>query len=711
MHVGAERNRAVPHLWRARSGAGRVRSARACGRLRVRVGKLQRPILLPSPDSAYGYGTTLVPFMQLSSRRFIKWVLGVHLALLLIVALVVIIAAKQVHDKAREQGLQQAQATQELLAKQTSRGIENYYQAVTSVLELLKPTQEDEVAAASGARVPSAEIALSPSPTPPASPNPAERGGFDRPNNERGRGPGGPFGGGDGTLRRKLFETIWKDVQQRVSLLFVVDLVGSHTRPGSPASTNPADIRLSTHDAFGDANGLTADQTVAAMGDTFKRIDQPTVSTFQRINGLNCNVVVVPLRSAQSRRLLVAVVPIDRIERELLADVNARTSTNAILLDSTGTIMSDMHPQIVGTNVNTETITPRITSLLQRFMPAQTGGSQVFEDSEQLLNHTFPPSIITIEPIDFKQFGGMHWWIGIASGLSEVDVVVNRVFKAALVWAIFVVISVCAILLSTGTQLIRARLRLERVQHEVLEKELNQAREIQLNWLPKDTCCRTPIDVAAVNRPANRISGDFYNWFELQDGRTVIAIGDVTGHGMAAAFLMATTQLLVRSTMARVNDPGHCLEEVNRQLCTQGFNGQFVTMSLLVLDTDQHTIQMATAGHPAPLFADGEGFRRIDVEPELVLGVDPDACYPTQRLLLPGDARILLYTDGVIDAASLAGSRFSMAGLMASLEIGRKFRLRPGDGRRGHIGGRSISSGARSVGRSHAGGRPSAAVA
>jgi serine phosphatase RsbU (regulator of sigma subunit) len=119
--------------------------------------------------------------------------------------------------------------------------------------------------------------------------------------------------------------------------------------------------------------------------------------------------------------------------------------------------------------------------------------------------------------------------------------------------------------------------------------------------------------------------------------------------------------------MMRVNDPGECLEDVNRQLCSQGFNGQFVTMSLLVLDTRQHTIQLATAGHPAPLFADAEGFRRLEIEPELVLGVDPDAAYPTKRLLLPSDARILLYTDGVIDAATTAGTRFSMTGLLAAL--------------------------------------------
>ena len=94
------------------------------------------------------------------------------------------------------------------------------------------------------------------------------------------------------------------------------------------------------------------------------------------------------------------------------------------------------------------------------------------------------------------------------------------------------------------------------------------------------------VDLAAANFPANHISGDFYNWFELPDGRVAVVIGDVTGHGMSAAFLMATTQLLVRTTMQRVTDPAACLEEVNRQLCTLVFNEQFVTLQILVLDPD-----------------------------------------------------------------------------------------------------------------------------
>ena len=171
-----------------------------------------------------------------------------------------------------------------------------------------------------------------------------------------------------------------------------------------------------------------------------------------------------------------------------------------------------------------------------------------------------------------------------------------------------------------------------------------KARQIQQAWLPSKLPSGLWLDVAAVNYPAQHISGDFYNWFDLSDGRVAVAIGDVTGHGMSAAFLMATTQLLVRTTMVRVDHPGKCLEEVNRQLCTQGFNGQFVTMQLLVLNPGHQTVELATAGHPAPLIVDSEGVvgPTLPIEPQLVLGVDRDATYPVERITLPPGATLVL---------------------------------------------------------------------
>ena len=516
--------------------------------------------------------------MRLAAHRFVRSVLAIHLALLIVLALIVAGAARSIQRQARAQALEQAQATQELIAQQTARGVENYYHAVTSVLELLNPSQEEENATTNPVG-PSGLNLLTPPGPPPAqlAPDQFKPGQF-----KPGQFPQGTRLSRSqemSAMRKRLIELLWLDVQQRVSLLFVLDSYTTAPRI-NPASTDiaAADPRMIIRDSVGDDGGLKGRDVVDHLGDWLRQVDTPTVTTFQIIGGLHCNVVVVPIRSINTHRMLVAVVPIDRIEKTLFANVNARAATSAIFVDHHGTIMSDTHPEMVGANVAGDSKTPRISSLAVRYMLSGNGGSEAFSTPETINGTTFPPALITVEPIDLKELGNKRWWIGIASGLSAVDEVVNRLFGAAVVWAVFVVVSVCAILLSTATQLIRGRLRLERMQHQMLEKELKEAREIQLNWLPHQSLNAASIHVAAVNRPANRISGDFYNWFDLPDGRTVVAIGDVTGHGMAAAFLMATTQLLVRGTMTRVGDAGPCLEEVNRQLCTQVFNGQFVTI-------------------------------------------------------------------------------------------------------------------------------------
>ena len=231
-------------------------------------------------------------------------------------------------------------------------------------------------------------------------------------------------------------------------------------------------------------------------------------------------------------------------------------------------------------------------------------------------------------------------------------------------WAWFLVISITAILVSTSIRLIRGRMRVERVRHEMLTRELEQARQIQLAWLPGDSLQHSSVDIAAVNEPANHISGDFYNWFELPDGRTVVIIGDVTGHGMSAAFLMATTQLLVRTTMLRVGDPGRCMREINRQLCQQVFNGQFVTMLILVINSADQCMDVAVSGHPAPLLVENGTPTSIPITPQMVLGVDRDAEYPTERFGLSPNAQLILYTDGVPDALGPDGSRLHTKGFL-----------------------------------------------
>ena len=273
---------------------------------------------------------------------------------------------------------------------------------------------------------------------------------------------------------------------------------------------------------------------------------------------------------------------------------------------------------------------------------------------------------------DSTRGGQAPMWLVALVNREAVVAPLEQTVRTAVLWAGAMVVAVTAILVSTAVQLIRARSHLERLRTEMIDREMRDARQIQLMWLPDNEIRHTPtrnIEIAAHNVPASHISGDFYNYFDLEDGRTAVVIGDVTGHGMAAAFLMATTQLLVRTTLQRLGDPGRTLEEVNDQLCMQAFHGQFVTIGVLVINTRTRELQAASAGHPPPLTrGPSGGWQALDIDPQLVLGVMEGSKYPTQVIPLAGLETLVMYTDGIIEVKNPAGDRFSLEQLLAQMD-------------------------------------------
>jgi serine phosphatase RsbU (regulator of sigma subunit) len=392
-------------------------------------------------------------------------------------------------------------------------------------------------------------------------------------------------------------------------------------------------------------------------------LDHPTIGDPTSVGtaGALMTLVAAPVRAAgdaKPTRAWVAVVPMLSIETRFLNDLNQSATMSSNLADDRQRIVSSRNRSLVGTDLTSAAqVDPRIREVVEESVRTNQRITREFLKPVKVGRIELEPAMETIQPVDLPD--GRIWRLGVASSLAEADAAVARFFRRALIGAGVLIAAITAILVSSSTQMIRGRLRLERVQRAMLTRELDQAREIQLMWLPEQQKTDVPIDVAAVNRPASHVSGDFYNWFELGDGRVCVVIGDVTGHGLPAAFLMATTQLLVRTILERVGDPGRCLREVNRLLCTHVFSGQFVTLLVMIVDTKTNTLELATAGHPAPLIGAGECLKPLDVEPQLVMAVEHDVSYRTQRFDLPDGASLLLYTDGVTDVQSPSGERLS----------------------------------------------------
>ncbi|MGN6726219.1 MAG: PP2C family protein-serine/threonine phosphatase [Tepidisphaeraceae bacterium] len=402
------------------------------------------------------------------------------------------------------------------------------------------------------------------------------------------------------------------------------------------------------------AQGSAADLTRAIRSlPALKQLDKPAVITSGG-NGESA-IVTIAVPSANVGQVTVATLSATQISQDLSSGLPQNSDTQLLLTTDQGLVFAST------TAVSNDhwvqwLVDPLLRDQVNAFFTAGRAGSALV-DSEGL-------SLIAQQ--SFEPVPSVRWHvIALRTELREaIRVKLRPLFWQLLTQASLTVVAMVIVLVSTTTHLLEGRRRIERLRTEMLNRDLQKARRIQLNWLPAPYFRGDHLSIAAENRPAAHISGDFYNWFDLPAGeedstrKTVVVIGDVSGHGMPAAFLMATTQLMVRNTMPGLRDPGLCLAEVNRQLCSLVYNGQFVTMLILVIDHDNATIHVASAGHHPPLLKRNGVIESLPIDPQLVLGVDESVEFQTHRMrAMPNDV-LLLYTDGAIEASNEEAEQF-----------------------------------------------------
>jgi serine phosphatase RsbU (regulator of sigma subunit) len=187
---------------------------------------------------------------------------------------------------------------------------------------------------------------------------------------------------------------------------------------------------------------------------------------------------------------------------------------------------------------------------------------------------------------------------------------------------------------------------------EARDREITIAREIQLGLLPSDLASRTQgtgLDVHAVIEPARQVGGDLFEVLRVSDDRLVVAVGDVCGKGITAALFMAVTVTLLRTLARQLESPDEILRRLNEELVAQNPRAMFVTMACL--DVRGGRVACANAGHDTALLVGKGGPRAVFPSTGTVLGLFPDQRCESETLeLAPGDT-LLLYTDGVTEAA------------------------------------------------------------
>jgi len=208
-----------------------------------------------------------------------------------------------------------------------------------------------------------------------------------------------------------------------------------------------------------------------------------------------------------------------------------------------------------------------------------------------------------------------------------------------------------ALAAAAGLALHNAQLARDLVEQERVRRELELAAEIQRNLLPAPR--PAPFPVCGVNVPARRVSGDFYDYLTLPDGRVAFAVGDVAGKGMNAALLMAKTASLYRCLARSAPGPGRLLSRINQEICDTATRGLFVTMVSGVYDPGSGRVVLANAGHEPPLVhRPGGRFEAIAAEsPPLGIGADlfPEEGFPEVSVELDGSC-LYVFTDGVTES-------------------------------------------------------------
>jgi sigma-B regulation protein RsbU (phosphoserine phosphatase) len=191
-------------------------------------------------------------------------------------------------------------------------------------------------------------------------------------------------------------------------------------------------------------------------------------------------------------------------------------------------------------------------------------------------------------------------------------------------------------------------------------QEMRSAREIQASILPHTLPEIPGVTIAARYLPLAAVAGDFYDVVALPDGGVAILVADVSGHGVPAALIASMVKVAFASALNDTDDPGAVLRRMNTTLCGM-FARSYVTAACTVLRPAARSLEYALAGHPPPLLLDERGAVVTELnERGLALGFMPSASYTTATVPLEKDSRLVLYTDGIMEAPDERDDQFGL---------------------------------------------------
>jgi serine phosphatase RsbU (regulator of sigma subunit) len=200
------------------------------------------------------------------------------------------------------------------------------------------------------------------------------------------------------------------------------------------------------------------------------------------------------------------------------------------------------------------------------------------------------------------------------------------------------------------------RLDIER-RSAAIEAELKAAMTAQKWILPREKVCAAPFACSGTSRPGEYVGGDFFDSIVLPDGRLVVALGDVSGHGIAASVLMTATQGFFHAAVSQHGDLARAVKDLNAFVHPRRPDTKFVTMWVGLFDPKKMTVSYVDAGHGYALLADRNGkFESLSEGDALPIGIMPDSTYSVATIPLPEHGRALVISDGLVEQTQAESS-------------------------------------------------------
>lgn len=218
-----------------------------------------------------------------------------------------------------------------------------------------------------------------------------------------------------------------------------------------------------------------------------------------------------------------------------------------------------------------------------------------------------------------------------------------------------------------AVQLENTRLYREAIERQRLEEELAVARTIQQRLLPRDVPTIEGFALAADNEPSSQVSGDYFDFVPFGDCCGIV-IADVSGKGLPASLLASNLQASIRALATADSQPGRILTAVNATLYESTDAERFATAFLACLDPREGKLTYSNAGHNPPLLRRADGRVEWLDAGATPLGAFPGIDYPESTIQLDPEDVLVLYTDGITEAADREGEFFAESGLQAVVE-------------------------------------------